>query len=79
MADTYAILGYADNLDGPVVLYEADSYTQCEQWKEDYTRWGDWGGYDALALYEIAPYERAFTIHTHDAPIIVWNRDGTWN
>jgi len=75
MPDTYAILGYADDLDGPVVLYESDSYTQCDNWRQEYTRWGDLGGYDALALYEIGPDQQAFTIHTQDSPIVVWERD----
>jgi hypothetical protein len=79
MSDTYAILGYADNLDGPVVLYESDSYTQCEQWRDDYTRWGDWDGYDCLALYEIAPHQSVTTIHLHDMHTIAWHIDGSWS
>jgi hypothetical protein len=78
MSDTYAILGYADDLGGPVVLYESDSYTQCEQWKDDYTRWGDWGGYDCLVLYEIAPHQSATTIHLHDTHTIAWHVNGSW-
>jgi hypothetical protein len=74
MADTYAILGFSDTLDGPVVLYESDSYGACDRWREGYTRQGDWGGYDTLALYEIGPDQTAITIPWRDAPITTWER-----
>ena len=75
MTDTYAILGYANDLYGPVVLFESDSYESCNKWREQYTRFGDWGGYDCLALYEIAPSEQAFTIHKTDSPIMVYEKE----
>ena len=75
MSDTYAILGFSNDLDGPVVLYESDSYTACDRWRDDYIRWGDWGGYDVLALYEIGPDQTADSIHTADSPIITWERE----
>ena len=74
MSDTYAILGFSGTLDGPVVLYESDSYGACDRWREGYTRWGDWGGYDTLALYEIAPTQSVDEIHRLDAPITAWDR-----
>ena len=69
MADTYAILGFASDLTEPVLLYTSDSATQANDWRTDYVRWGDWGGYDCLALYEVGPCESPDTIHLHDAPI----------
>ena len=72
MADTYAILGFSDTLDGPVVLYESDSYTDCDRWVQGYTRWGDWGGYDTLSLYEIGPDQTSLTIAWRDSPIDSW-------
>lgn len=75
MADTYAILGFAMDSDGPVVLYESDNYTACDRWRESYTRWGDWGGYDTLALYEIGPDQTAIGIPWRDSPIITWERE----
>jgi hypothetical protein len=75
MADTYAILGFASDLESPVILYESGSYLDCELFQSKYTRWGDWGGYEALALYEIAPNEPVETIHETDAPIIVWDKE----
>lgn len=74
MPDKYAILGFAQNMKNPVVLYESESAIDCENWQSGYTRFGDWGGYDAMALYEIAPYQSADTIHNFDAPIIDWER-----
>ena len=74
MADTYAILGFAPDLSGPVVLYASDSYTQCDTWREGYTRRGDWGGYDMLALYEVGPEQRPHSIHKQDSPIDIWER-----
>jgi hypothetical protein len=70
MADTYAIIGFSN--ESPVVLHQSGSYTDCERFKDSYTRWGDWGGYEVLALYEIAPTQSADTIHTVDSPIIAW-------
>jgi hypothetical protein len=75
MADTYAIIGFSNTLDGPVVLYESDSYSDCDRWRAGYTRWGDWGGYDMLALYEIGPDQSALTIPWRDSPIIAWDRE----
>jgi hypothetical protein len=70
MPDTYAIAGFSDTSD-PVILFEADSATSCDEWRTGYIRFGDWGGYDALALFEIAPYQSVDTIHLFDAPIDV--------
>lgn len=75
MADTYAILGFSNDDSTPVVLHESDSMSECERWQSGYTRFGDWGGYDMLALYEIAPNQTAKTIHKHDAPIIDWVKE----
>ena len=75
MCDTYAILGFADNMQEPVILLESDSSHDCARFVHRYTRFGDWGGYDVLALYEIAPHESAATIHKSDAPIIDWKRN----
>lgn len=74
MADTYAILGFAQDMKQPVILFESDSAHDCARWQQGYTRFGDWGGYDLLALYEIAPHERVDTIHKTDAPILDWER-----
>ena len=73
MSDTYAILGLSGS-SAPVVLYESNNCGDCERWKEGYTRQGDWGGYESLALYEVAPYQSAETIAKQDSPILVWNR-----
>ena len=73
MADTYAILGFSDTF-APVVLYESESAGDCARWRDGYTRGGDWGGYSALALFEIAPGQAAETIFQHDAPIDVAER-----
>jgi hypothetical protein len=73
MPDTYAILGFSDS-SAPVVLHESDSAGDCARWRDKYTRFGDWGGYDALALFEIAPGQSAETIFQHDAPIDVLER-----
>jgi hypothetical protein len=75
MADIYAIIGFSYALDGPVVLYESDSCTACDEWRKGYTRWGEWGGYDMLALYEIGPNQTALTIPWRDLPIITWDRE----
>lgn len=74
MADTYAILGFAQDMKEPVILFESDSSHDCARWQQGYTRFGDWGGYDLLALYEIAPHESVKTIHKTDAPILDWER-----
>jgi hypothetical protein len=74
MSDTYAIIGFSDSA-APVVLYESDSDGDCARWRDGYTRAGDWGGYDSLALYEIAPHQTAETIFQHDAPIDVTERE----
>ena len=74
MSDTYAILGFFDTPSAPVVLYESNSCTECRHWKDGYTNRGDWGGYESLALYEVAPHQRAETIAKQDSPILVWDR-----
>ena len=75
MADTYVILGFASDLSKPVVLYTSDSATQANDWRNGYTRWGDWGGYDTLALYEVGPCESPDTIHLYDMPIDTLDRE----
>lgn len=75
MADTYAILGFSHTIDTPTVLYTSDSATEADRWREGYARRGDWGGYDSLALYEVAPDQTADTIHLHDTPIDTVDRD----
>ena len=75
MADTYAILGFSFTLDTPTVLHTSDSATDCDRWREKYTRWGDWGGYELLAMYEVGPDQHPDTIHLHDAPIDSVERD----
>jgi|TARA_B110000908_G_C10118931_1_gene386667 hypothetical protein len=75
MADTYAILGFSDTLDTPTVLHTSDSATDCDRWRDGYTRWGDWGGYDSLALYEVGPDQHPDAIHLHDAPIDTLDRE----
>ena len=74
MPDTYAIAGFSETAD-PVILFESDSYCACDDWRKGYIRFGDWGGYAALALFEIAPDQDAGSIHLFDAPIDVWERD----
>jgi hypothetical protein len=74
MSDTYAILGFFDTPSAPVVLYESDSFSDCKRWKEGYTKQGDWGGYEALALYEIGQHQSAETIVKEDSPILIWDR-----
>ena len=74
MPDRYAILGFAQDMKEPVILFESDSSHDCARWQQGYTRFGDWGGYDLLALYEIAPHESVDTIHKTDAPILDWER-----
>lgn len=75
MADRYAIKGYAESLDEPVTLYESDSYAECDMWQSLYVRFGDWGGYDLMALFEIAPHESESTIHMIDSPVVTWERE----
>jgi hypothetical protein len=75
MPDTFAIIGFSETSD-PVVLHESDSATACDDWRRRYTRWGDWGGYDELALFEIAPDQSAETIFLFDAAIISWENRG---
>jgi len=75
MPDTYTILGFASDLIEPVVLYTSTSATQANDWRNGYTRWCDWGGYDCLALYEVAPYETSATIHLYDMPIDTIERE----
>jgi len=75
MADTYAVLGFSDTLDTPTVLHTSDSSTEADRWRDGYTRWGDWGGYDSLALYEVGPDQTPDTIHLHDAPIDTLDRE----
>jgi hypothetical protein len=58
MPDTYAIAGFSYTSD-PVILFQSDSASACDQWRTGYIRFGDWGGYDALALFEIAPDQSA--------------------
>ena len=75
MADTYAILGMSYDTETPTVLYTSDSYSEADRWRDGYTRWGDWGGYDSLALFEVGPDQTAHTIHLHDAPIDSLDRE----
>jgi hypothetical protein len=75
MPDTYALAGFSDTSD-PVILFESDSAAACDQWRTRYTRFGDWGGYDALALFEIAPDQSAETIHLFAAPLDLWEKEG---
>jgi len=75
MADKYAILGFSQDTQEPVVLFESDRSHDCARFVHGYTRFGDWGGYDVLALYEIAPYENVSTIHKTDAPILDWSKE----
>ena len=75
MADTYAVLGFSDTLDTPTVLHTSYSATEADRWRDGYTRWGDWGGYDSLALYEVGPDQTPDTIHLRDAPIDTLDRD----
>jgi hypothetical protein len=79
MADTYAVLGFSDTLDTPTVLYTSESATEADRWRSGYTRWGDWGGYDSLALYEVGPDQTPDTIHLHDAPIDTLDREDDEN
>lgn len=72
MSDTYAVLGFSDTLDTPTVLYTSDSASEADRWKARYTRRGDWGGYESLALFEVGPDQHPDTIHMHDAPIDIW-------
>ena len=72
MSDTYAILGFSDTLDTPTVLYTSDSASEADRWRSGYTRWGDWGGYESLALFEVGPDQHPDTIHLFDAPIDIW-------
>ena len=74
MPDTYIIAGLSDTSD-PVILFESGTFAACDRWRNAYTRFGDWGGYDALALFEVAPDQSAETIHLFDAPVDVWERD----
>ena len=73
--NTYAVLAFSNDLESPVVLWESDSYSEAEDWVQGYTRFGDWGGYDEMALYEVAPYESVDTIHTQDSPFVVWEKE----
>lgn len=78
MADTYAILGFANDMESPVVLYTSESCLDCDFFKRVYTQGGclnSWGGYEVLALYEIAPYESVDTIHKTDTPVKTWERE----
>jgi hypothetical protein len=74
MPDTYAIAGFSETAD-PVILFESDSCAACDAWRLAYTRYGDWGGYGALALFEIGPDQSVDTIHMFDAPVEIWERD----
>lgn len=74
MADTYAILGFSGECE-PVVLFESNSAGDCDRWAKGYTQSGDWGGYSALALYEVAPWESADNVHTSDAPILTYEEE----
>tara|TARA_R110002153_G_C12971679_1_gene461381 strand:+ start:64 stop:447 length:384 start_codon:yes stop_codon:yes gene_type:complete len=75
MADTYAILGVSHNTETPTVLYTSGSYSEADRWRDGYSRWGDWGGYESLELYEVGPDQNPDTIHLHDAPIDSVERD----
>lgn len=75
MPDTYAILGSSHDTETPTVLYTSESYTEADRWRDGYTRWGNWGGYDSLDLYEIGPDQTADSIHMHDSPIDSLERD----
>mgnify|MGYP001590251606 FL=1 len=75
MADTYVILAFASDLESPVVLWESESYGEAQDWVKGYTRFGNWGGYDSLALYEISTTESVNTIHTQDSPIVIWEKE----
>jgi len=72
MPDTYAIIGFSNSIDDPVVMFESNIAEDCDRWRKGYTRFGDWGGYDCLSLYEISPDQSALFIHKSDAPIISW-------
>jgi len=48
MKSTYTALGLSNT--GHVELSEHNSQTHCREWIQSYTRWGDWGGYDGIAI-----------------------------
>ena len=70
MADTYAILGVSDS--EPVLLHHTESCDDAAQWIKGYTKQGDYGGYDAIALYEVGQEQDASTVHLYDCPIDIW-------
>jgi len=75
MADTYAIYGFYEGKGGPVLMEDFTGYEEANRWRQGYTEYGNWGGYDCLALYEVAPHESPHTIHLIDSPITTWHRE----
>ncbi len=75
MADIYVIYGFYEGKGGPVLMEEFTGYEEANRWRQGYTAYGNWGGYDCLALYEVAPYESTHTIHLIDSPVTTWHRE----
>ena len=71
MSDTYAIFGLSAN-DTPVLLHHTESCGDAAMWIKGYTKQGEWGGYNAIALYEVGYGQAVDTIHLYDCPIDVW-------
>lgn len=45
---------YVTGSDGETVLYSDTSSNACVMWAEQYVRWGCWGGWGFLLLWEVA-------------------------
>ena len=56
---TFTVLGLSDK--GHVELADHNTANQCFDWIAGYTRWGDFGGYDAFAV--IDPQGEWIAIH----------------
>jgi hypothetical protein len=69
MPDSYPIFGLSD--ESPAHLHTADDNLEAERWIRNYTRFGDWGGYSGIALYEMAPCETVDTLTQVDSPVII--------
>lgn len=75
MADRYTLHGFSDTCE-PVLLESFAHYTHAEAWFKDYTRFGDWGGYDSIGLSEYSPEMGDDVEWAHKTGlIIIWDKE----
>lgn len=49
----FAVYGLCDGTMGATMLMAATNYHEAEEWVTNYTRWGDFGGYDEIRVVHL--------------------------